>query len=93
MLLIMVRKVEARFIMIDRPGQAITGGNQRIIGLCFKGIYKDVENQANFFGQIFDGNKYPNDFISGLFSCLGIIDLKRRTFNIQKTSCSTISGI
>lgn len=43
--------------MIDRLGQAMTGGNQRIIGLCFKGLDKDVENQANFFGQIFDGYK------------------------------------
>jgi hypothetical protein len=93
MLLIMIWGLEARVVVIDRPCQAITGGNQRVIGLCRKRGDEGIENGANLFGQILDGSKFPNDFISGLISCLSIIDKKRRACNIQKTSRSMTSGI
>jgi hypothetical protein len=60
--------------VIDRPGQTITSGNQRVIGLCRKTGDEGIENKANLFGQILDGGKFPNDFISSLISCLRIID-------------------
>jgi hypothetical protein len=89
----MIRRVAARIIMIDCPCQAIAGGNQGIIRLRRKRVDQGIKNEANLFRQIFDGDKNTNDFISGLFSCLAMIDLKRRTCNIQKTSRSITSGI